>query len=156
MILGAAPVGPFVLIPAEVVRTISKHAGDGVEAGGILLGNYRLPHIQIVTCSEPLPSDRRTSRGFDRRDPGHQLQALRRWMDSGKTVTFVGEWHTHPEEMPSPSMIDLDTWVEAQRLANPLPLVFAIWGYRQCWFGLGQHGQKLVKLNCIPSSSFDE
>lgn len=25
-------------------------------------------------------------------------------------VRYIGEWHTHPQEVPSPSHIDLDEW----------------------------------------------
>lgn len=156
MILQADKGGPFVIVPADVVRTIGNYVGDKTEAGGILLGRYRMPHIEIVTCSEPMTSDIRTFAGFDRRDRGHQLRALERWKDSGGTITFVGEWHSHPEESPSPSPLDLRTWREAQRSAGNLPLVFIIRGYTGWWFGLGTGRREPVQLSCVPSSAFDE
>ena len=143
------------LLPADVVRTIDKYARDDREAGGILLGRYRMPHVEIVTCSEPMPLDVRTLIGFDRRDPGHQRDALKLWKVSRRTVTFIGEWHTHPEEVPSPSSIDLSTWAEAQEAVQHLPLIFVIRGYAGWWFGLGRHGSHLVKLAGISSESFD-
>jgi integrative and conjugative element protein (TIGR02256 family) len=145
----------FVIVPVEVIRTIERYAGDKIEAGGILLGRYRLPHIEIVACSEPLASDIRSFASFDRRDPGHRLEALRRWKDSQGTVTFVGEWHTHPEARPSPSSIDLRTWEEALEQAGRLPLAFIIRGYADWWFGLGRLGRRVIRLSAIPSSAFD-
>ncbi len=156
MILQVDKDGPFVVVPKDVVRTIDTYAGDKTEAGGILLGRYRKPHVEIVACSEPMASDIRTFAGFDRRDPGHQIQALRYWTESGSTMTFVGEWHTHPEERPSPSSVDLRTWREAQKAAGHLPLIFIIRGYSDWWFGLGRSGSEPVRLNRLPSSSFEE
>lgn len=145
----------FVVVPAEVVRTIESYAGDKTEAGGILLGRYRPPHIEIVGCSEPMTADVRSFSSFDRRDPGHHLHALSCWRRSQGTTTFVGEWHTHPEERPSPSLVDLQAWEEALKNAGALPMAFIIRGYRCWWFGLGRHRHRSIRLTAIPSSSFD-
>jgi integrative and conjugative element protein (TIGR02256 family) len=107
------------------------------EAGGILIGSYRGPHVDVTTCTTPLSGDIRGPVSFDRRDAGHQAAALQAWQTSGNTATFVGEWHTHPEDHPSPSGIDLQSWSDI--LAKTYdPLVFLIAGRLSLWCGLGQ------------------
>jgi integrative and conjugative element protein (TIGR02256 family) len=135
-------------IADDVVRTIERFSRpneNSREAGGILLGSYRGPHIEIVACTTPLPRDRRRWNLFDRRDPGHSAEAVKRWQDSGRTVTFVGEWHTHPEPIPSPSFIDKNTWRLVSRRNKAGPTVFGIRGTTSWWFGMWHNG-KLMTL----------
>lgn len=34
------------------------------------------------------------------------------WRRSGGVTTYLGEWHTHPEEVPAPSVIDRIGWAK--------------------------------------------
>jgi integrative and conjugative element protein (TIGR02256 family) len=127
----------------DVVQTIedfSRPMEIKREAGGILLGSYRGPHVEIIGCTTPLPRDRRFWNLFDRKDPGHREEAVRCWQQSGKTVTFVGEWHTHPEATPSPSFVDRSTWRRIARRHKFGPLVFVIRGISGWWFGIWREG----------------
>lgn len=127
-------------IADEVVRTIVRYSRPGEndrEAGGILIGSYRGVHIQIVECTTPLFRDRRSRMLFDRHDEGHQHTALERWRASGKTLTFVGEWHTHPEAHPLPSSIDRQTWRRIAKKNRAGSTFFLIRGYDSWWAGLG-------------------
>ncbi len=128
----------------DVVRTIVRYSRPGEndrEAGGILIGSYRGVHIQIVECTTPLFRDRRSRMLFDRRDEGHQRAALERWRSSGRTLTFVGEWHTHPEARPSPSLIDRQTWKRVARKNHAGSTFFLIRGYDSWWAGLGDRNR---------------
>ena len=95
----------FVLLHADCLAKMSQYT-KGVErdreAGGILLGSYRGPHIEISAITEPLPTDVRARYRFDRSDPGHQVAAMSAWQSSAGTTTFAGEWHTHPEMLANP------------------------------------------------------
>jgi integrative and conjugative element protein (TIGR02256 family) len=73
---------------------------------------------------------------FDRRDEGHQRTALERWHASGKTLTFVGEWHTHSEPHPSPSSLDRRTWRRVAKKNKAGNTFFLIRGYDNWWAGL--------------------
>jgi integrative and conjugative element protein (TIGR02256 family) len=121
----------LVTLTDEVTRQIQRFAEppeSNVEAGGILLGSYRGPHIEIVQCTVPMRKDARTRFGFVRRDPGHQRVADSAWRASGRTINFVGEWHTHPEDHPRPSSVDRNTWLDQMRRRHPNPLFFLIAG----------------------------
>src|SRR5579862_3615404 len=145
----------LVEVAEEVVETITAFSGPSEnkkEAGGILLGFYRGPHVQIVHCTSPLPGDRRLWNFFDRSDPGHQGEALKHWRDSGRTMNYVGEWHTHPEAVPTPSFVDRRTWRKIARRHTIGPLVFAIRGTSGWWWELMRNG---MPARLLPLGGFE-
>jgi integrative and conjugative element protein (TIGR02256 family) len=111
----------LVTLTDEVTQQIQRFTEPPeaeIEAGGILLGSYRGPHVEVFQCTAPMRKDTRTRFGFVRRDPGHQRAADAAWRASGRTVHFVGEWHTHPEDHPRPSNIDRKTGLSKCGNAN--------------------------------------
>ena len=142
-------IGPdsYLVVHAKVVETIEANVGRATgftEAGGILIGSYRGSHIEIVDCTVPKSLDVRTRTFFGRRDKGHHLAAMEAWRRSGRTETFVGEWHTHPEDHPHYSWLDRRTWNGLMRRI-PDPLIFCIAGWQSTWWGLG-HGRAVREL----------
>lgn len=105
------------------------------ESGGILVGAYRGPHLEISSFTVPGPKDLRRPYSFVKQDPSHQRSATRVWKRSGGKDTYVGEWHTHPFGMPGPSMTDKQGWREIAAAAQRI-MVFAIvapLGWRLFW-----------------------
>jgi len=146
LVLSIAPQS-YLIVHPKVLRTIEANVGapsSFTEAGGILIGSYRGSHIEIVDCTIPKPRDVRRRTLFDRKDKGHHLAAMEAWRRSGRTETFVGEWHTHPEEHPHYSWLDKRTWDDLTRRI-PDPLIFCIAGWHSTWWGLG-HGKSLREL----------
>lgn len=135
----------------EEIRTYVVPPEDGREAGGILIGSYRGDHIEISGCTIPMPKDRRQRYLFDRVDRGHHIAALAAWEASGHTDTYVGEWHTHPEDHPTPSTIDRLTWARLTMFgANPM--IFVICGRQSFWWGIGKNGFT-KQIEEVPSKS---
>lgn len=135
-----ADYGPIVLVPHRIItrmRRYQRSAEAELEAGGIFVGSYRARNLEIVDCTEPMSRDVRRRYSFERKDKAHADLSDRRWIKSGQKETFVGEWHTHPEADPVPSMIDLSTWQTAIKKHGPLPLFFSICGTRRTRFWLG-------------------
>lgn len=129
----------LVEVDDEVISTIesySRGAEIKKEAGGILIGAYRGPHVEIAACTTPMPNDRRLWNLFDRKDLGHGERAMQHWRENRRTLTFVGEWHTHPEPAPKPSYVDLNTWKKLGKRQKTMPLVFVIRGLSGWWWGL--------------------
>ncbi len=60
---------------------------------------------------------------------------MRRWKESDETMGYMGEWHTHPEDHPTPSGIDLRNWLDIT-VPRPEPMVFLILGRRSDWLGV--------------------
>ena len=113
------------------------------EVGGILIGCYRGPHVEVTGQTKPGPKDRSTSTSFVRTDQQHQRSAIKAWHQSGRTKTYVGEWHSHPAGSPKPSHIDESTWRSVvQKLAEPCVFVIVSptgWRlYRTCTTGKRQ------------------
>lgn len=101
------------------------------EAGGLLVGRLLLGGYDVVIdeITEPGPLDERTTHGFHRVDPGHQIALDRAWHNSHGTAVFLGSWHTHPEAHPTPSTVDIEDWTKTVREAPPnCPCFFIIVG----------------------------
>lgn len=122
-------------VEAIMRRFVVGHEGHS-EAGGIFLGCYRGPHVEITDCTVPQPDDVRSRFLFDRRDASHQRRALEAWKQSGNVLTCVGEWHSHPEDYPSPSCIDRENWRKIMKRNGADPLVFMIVGRYGVWAAL--------------------
>lgn len=82
------------------------------EAGGVLMGRFIQDsgHIAIDLISEPMIEDVRRRTFFFRAEKRHQEIVNRVWTESESTCTYLGEWHTHPEDDPTPSSVDLNEW----------------------------------------------
>lgn len=82
------------------------------ESGGVLLGRYIANSDDIVVdqVTTPLPGDRQRRNAYYRDREHHQEAIDRAWEESCGTCTYLGEWHTHAEIMPAPSLIDQINW----------------------------------------------
>jgi len=74
------------------------------EAGGILLGTV-YPSERVLISEVTLPSrfDKAGLYFFDRSRRRAQQIVDRCWKRSSGECVYLGEWHTHPEPVPSPS-----------------------------------------------------
>lgn len=146
-----ADYGPIVLMPRKFIarmRHYQQPAEADREAGGIFVGSYRARNLEIVDCSEPMALDVRRRYSFERKDKGHAELSDGRWLSSGQKETFIGEWHTHPESDPAPSVLDLSTWQKSIKNCGPFPLFFSICGTRRTRFWLGTPN-RITQINPI-------
>lgn len=103
----------LVYIHPEVLDVLQRHIQVGpldVEGGGLLLGYVRGSHLEIVDATVPTKFDRRFRASFERMKDMHEQIAQKLWADSNGLVRYIGEWHTHPQDYPSPSGTDLTEW----------------------------------------------
>lgn len=125
----------LILLASAVEASIARFVTDvelRLEAGGIFIGSHRGQHVEIATCTTPLPGDVRRPTSFDRKDPGHHAAASAAWHASGGLDSYVGEWHTHPVDDPKPSHRDLQTWRRITRRTRE-PVIVLIAGRRSLW-----------------------
>lgn len=82
------------------------------EAGGVLIGRFikNSKHIVVDEISVPMAGDIRSRTFFKRGVKKHQELIDKAWESSNGTMNYLGEWHTHPENYPSPSNVDLASW----------------------------------------------
>lgn len=127
-------------IDESVLTTFEHHVQAGVsdsEAGGILLGTVHGDNLVITEATTPTVMDKRLRFLFERMPFGHRAIARLRWKRSGGTVRYLGEWHTHPQDVPSPSGIDRVEWnkLTAKRL-DGRPLLAVIVGRKDLYVEL--------------------
>lgn len=114
-IVYARPNGGRVLIPEEILASLSPYVQDTYkkkEAGGVILGRYIKDCEDIVVDKVTLPmrGDKSSRFSFLRQRQSHQKIIDQEWQASNFTCTYLGEWHTHPEPLPTPSFIDRNDW----------------------------------------------
>lgn len=101
------------VIDASVLNHFAEHQqhdGDSLEAGGQLFARFSDQVVTISSVTGPRPSDRRWRCLYlpNRRDAQTEINAMHR-----RGCTLVGDWHTHPEAVPTPSSSDIRTINEA-------------------------------------------
>ena len=102
------------------------------ESGGILLGTVHDHGMLITHATVPSRFDRQLPMFLSREARGHRAVAQRMWRASGGIVRYLGDWHTHPEDDPSPSGIDLREWHQLALLRNDgRPALSVIVGRRE-------------------------
>ena len=131
--------GSLLLIEDSVLLQVGSFRQSelqATEAGGILLGYRRGPHLHVMIATAPGPGDKRSRYHFSRDDRSHALIARTEWERSGETMDYIGEWHTHPESNPKPSSLDFCEWLMICKRRTD-PMVFLIQGIRGIWVGVG-------------------
>ena len=113
----------------DVFKKYRQLGERDLEAGGILLATVHELGFLVKEASAPTPYDIRRRNFFDRRPFWHRALAKRRWRASGGTVRYVGEWHTHPQDHPIPSILDRTEWRHlARSRVDGCPLLAVIVG----------------------------
>lgn len=81
-----------------------KH--DSPESGGIVLGQVKGKYIYISKATTPSIIDAWSRFNFIRDRNVAQLIVDYEFYNNNGHVIYLGEWHTHPENTPSPSPQD--------------------------------------------------
>ena len=79
------------------------------EAGGQLFARFELPDIIVVEATGPRRSDHRTRYSYYPNRRAEQREIVERHRSG---LHFIGDWHTHPVDVPTPSNDDVDSMVE--------------------------------------------
>jgi len=150
-----------VLIESAVMAKLAIHRqdqGSKPEAGGILLGYRRDPHLHVVDATVPGPDDLALRTRFWRSASAHQRAAQEGWQRSGGTLDYVGEWHTHPQVFPTPSTIDICEWAKISASRHGEEMIFLILGMeRAIWLGADDgSGTRRLSHSPIGSSPLKE
>ncbi len=85
------------------------------EAGGILLGYVARDYVEITDVTTPNRFDLRRFFSFVRAKIPAQLRINKAWEKSSGTKIYLGEWHTHSEVDPVPSLEDRQMILRALR-----------------------------------------
>lgn len=120
------------------------------EAGGVLIGRLIVSSKNIVVdkITTPLPEDIQ-SRNYFKRSIRHQRIIEKEWNESNGTSHYLGEWHTHPENRPTPSSKDIKSWKEQLKTAifSSRFLYFVIIGIEE--YGVWEGDRRTLKIRRI-------
>ncbi|MGI9102191.1 MAG: Mov34/MPN/PAD-1 family protein [Terriglobales bacterium] len=97
----------------SVLNHFAEHQqrdADSLEAGGQLFARFSDQEVTVSRVTGPRPVDRRSRYLYhpNRREEQREIDEMHR-----KGLHFVGDWHTHPEAVPTPSPSDIRTINEA-------------------------------------------
>ncbi|MDF2479027.1 MAG: hypothetical protein K0S25_821 [Bacillus sp. (in: firmicutes)] len=126
------------------------------ESGGMLLGCIEegTDILVINDFTLPLKTDTQTRTRFIR-NKNHNKLLRNKWIKSGGTTMYLGEWHTHPEVDPNYSSQDFRNWNDLLKKSNTFSgyLLFLISGthYFKIWVG----NRKNKKLKLVYRGEFD-
>ena len=126
--------GHLVVIMPAVVNQLLAHRQlhwYSEEAAGVLIGERRGSHLVIQEISEPGEGDIRRRNSVDRCGSHHQAAVDDAFVRSWGTLQYLGEWHTHPEDEPSPSIKDFSSW--GRYLLDSEQMVVIIVGRKKVW-----------------------
>jgi len=117
------------------------------ESFGILIGfceknaeSYRIEHV-----TTPGKSDVQSRTHFIMQDLRHQKAANQAFHQSDACLGYLGTWHTHPEAIPSPSIVDINDWLACIERNPDRQLYFVIVGTEKTRVFI-KHGNQFKKL----------
>ncbi|MDO5636496.1 MAG: Mov34/MPN/PAD-1 family protein [Myroides sp.] len=97
----------------KVVSVFKKYIQNDVkkpEAGGIITGKVYEKLVEVLNCSEPTILDQRSRYNFSRSYKSAQKYINKIFNESKGEEIYLGEWHTHPEDIPIPSNTDIKSF----------------------------------------------
>jgi integrative and conjugative element protein (TIGR02256 family) len=144
------------MIERQVMRTFEEHqqlAPRAAEAGGQLFGSLSGNRVSIKLATGPRPTDIRSRYSYkpDRASEQAEIDYAHK-----KGLFFLGDWHTHPEPVASPSAQDLqsirETFKKSTHHLNGFLLVIAGTRRLPCGLYIALHSdEEIVRL--VPRAS---
>jgi integrative and conjugative element protein (TIGR02256 family) len=108
------------------------------EQGGILLGRVYNKKFVVEKISTSTELDKRSRYNFERHRLSAQLVINYEFFNSNGQIVYLGEWHTHPEDNPTPSPADLKM-IKSQLANNKISvecLLLVIKGRKTTYVGI--------------------
>lgn len=115
----------------KIFEQYRQRKDDLPEAGGVLHGK-RLKNgsIIITDITTPQIGDIQKRLLFKKNREIHQQLSNEKWIESNKFSIALGEWHTHPEAVPTPSNVDKKSWrLNVSKQHDDRVYVFIIVGF---------------------------
>jgi integrative and conjugative element protein (TIGR02256 family) len=104
--------GQVIVLSDEVHIHLLRHRQIGrrnLEAGGQLFARIEDKWIVVVEATGPRRCDRRTRTSYVPKRAAERAEIADR---HSAGVHFIGDWHTHPDREPQPSVRDLESMAE--------------------------------------------
>ncbi len=124
----------LVYLPQAVLSTCREEAEKHYpfESGGTFMGYIQEDYAVVEALIPPGPKAERTRYGFA---PDHEWQLLeiaRRYEQSGRRTTYLGDWHSHPNagsgELSAKDRAVLRRIIRTEDARCSNPLMAILWG----------------------------
>jgi len=122
-------------IKVKIYKTVLDKMNDYIqdvsskpESGGILMGYVLKENVFAINdISVPSKFDKASRYNFTRSKKNAQMILNKAFKSSNGKQIYLGEWHTHPEDYPSPSNLDFKS-IKKQFHGNILnsPVIFML------------------------------
>jgi integrative and conjugative element protein (TIGR02256 family) len=102
-----------VVFTAEVLKKMDSYKQIrffSKESGGQLFASFEDDTIRVVDATGPRKFDKRSKFGFFPHRQTEQIEIHNKYIK--EHIHFVGDWHTHPEKIPTPSTCDQESVVK--------------------------------------------
>jgi integrative and conjugative element protein (TIGR02256 family) len=128
-------------LPNDLVGALEREAERHYpkETGGVLLGfsdAERDEQIQIALQIGPGPNATHKPFRFEPDSAWQERQIAEAYESSGRILSYLGDWHSHPGGGGTPSGIDRATAREISRFKEarlPHPLILILYGQPEEW-----------------------
>lgn len=117
---------PRLLVAQALIGRLHKLPERPWEVGGWLLGYRTRDDASVVVTHGTPPAARGTAFGITISGKGHRHRFDEAWASSNGHVTFLGDWHTHPGGLATPSRTDhgaMRQLAEDSDYGTPEPLI---------------------------------
>jgi integrative and conjugative element protein (TIGR02256 family) len=106
---------------------------EDTEQFGVLIGSRTEDesNIWIDRCTTPQTKDVSRRASFTLKDPYHQTFIDKVFAESDGEMGYIGTWHTHPQNNPAPSGVDIADWANCTHRNPNRQLLFVIVGNKQ-------------------------
>jgi integrative and conjugative element protein (TIGR02256 family) len=152
--------GPSVVFESDALKSFGRFRQRRLwqrEGGGQLFARFDGVHSHVEVATTPSRKDSRSRFGFTPDRPTQRAQ-IREFYERG--LHFVGDWHSHPEQSPEPSAVDLMSVRECfQQSRHDLKsLLLVIVGKRAwpdgLWVGLvSRHAVRRLRVQSVDSQA---
>ncbi|MFX4219160.1 Mov34/MPN/PAD-1 family protein [Aliarcobacter butzleri] len=121
------------------------------ESGGVLIGSFLVNGTGYILdkLTTPQSQDKQTQCSFFRSSQHNEL-VQKIWKETNGFSTYLGLWHSHPEDIPSYSFQDKKDWIDSlnESTFEREYLFFIILGrtHLRCWVGTKGFFFKNIKL----------
>jgi integrative and conjugative element protein (TIGR02256 family) len=102
------------------------------ESAGLLIGHVKSNgDIWVNKITKPKEQDIRTRAYFKLDADSHQDELNDIYTRSDQLLGYLGTWHTHPQNIPTPSGLDISDWKKHCNENVDRPLIFVVVGLKQ-------------------------
>ena len=130
-------------ISEKLLLSIKTHIQDDYsksESGGVLIARENISNSNLVIehMTTPFANDIQSRLRYIRQDKRHVKVFQKLHQKNAGIYFYIGEWHTHPEQIPNYSLIDENNWKRIAKESSEATafyhliagtIAFRIWKY---------------------------